>query len=140
MTHLLTPDDLAFQSRFESGDLPPSAFDHRAHVRLAWIYLSQHDPDAAHRRMRSVLLAFLARNGIGAGKYHETLTRGWILAVRHFMDRTVEARSAEAFLEANPRLLDRDILLSHYSAERLLSDEARAAFVEPDLAPIPPGG
>lgn len=140
MQELLSPDDLFFQSRVEAGDLPPAAFDHRAHVRLAWIYLAQHDPEAAHRRMRSVLLAFLARNGIGPAKYHETLTRGWILAVRHFMDRTAGARSAEAFLEANPRLLDRDILLAHYSAERLFSDEARAGFVEPDLAPIPPGG
>lgn len=139
MTHLLTTDDLAFQSRLESGEVLPAEFDHRAHVRLAWIYLAQHDPEAAHRRMRKALLAFLARNGVDEGKFHETLTRGWILAVRHFMDRTTGTTSAEDFLEANPRLLDRDILLAHYSAERLFSEEARARFVEPDLEPIPLG-
>jgi hypothetical protein len=137
MKHIISPDDFAFQSRFESGDVPPAEFDHRAHVRLAWIYLARYEPDAGHRRMREALLAFLSRNGIGEGKYHETLTRGWLLAVKHFMDRTGGVASAEAFLQANPRLLDRDILLGHYSRERLFSDEARAAFVEPDLEPIP---
>lgn len=137
MPRPLSPDDLSFQARFEAGGVPPASFDHRAHVRLAWIYLSQHDPDAAHLRMRKTLLAFLSRNGVDAGKYHDTLTRGWILAVRHFMDRTGESTSADGFLEANPRLLDRDILLAHYSAERLFSEEARAGFLEPDLQPIP---
>ncbi|MFT5516394.1 MAG: hypothetical protein ACI80V_002526 [Rhodothermales bacterium] len=28
-------------------------------------------------------------------------------------------------------------MLTHYSAQLLFSDEARAAFVEPDLHPIP---
>jgi hypothetical protein len=51
------------------------------------------------------------------------------------------------FREANPDLLDRTLssLLVHYSREVLFSDEARRAFVEPDLVPLPvppirPGG
>ena len=32
------------------------------------------------------LHAFLACHGITPAKYHETITRAWILAVRHFMD------------------------------------------------------
>ena len=34
-------------------------------------------------------------------------------------------------------LLDSKIMMTHYSAEVLFSDEARARFVEPNLSPIP---
>jgi len=34
-------------------------------------------------------------------------------------------------------LLDSKIMLTHYSAELLFSDQARAEFVEPNLDPIP---
>jgi hypothetical protein len=54
------------------------------------------------------------------------------------MQRSPAARSADAFIEANPALLDTRIMLTHYSRERLFSDAARREFVEPDLAPIPP--
>jgi hypothetical protein len=86
--------------------------------------------------MRNDLLAFLERHRIDVAKYHETLTRSWILAVRHFMDRTPAASSADAFIAANSELLDRRIMLTHYSASLLFSPEARAQFVEPDQEAI----
>ena len=43
----------------------------------------------------------------------------------------------DAFLAAHPRLLERDLLRAHYSRERLFSEAARAAFVEPDLLALP---
>ncbi len=87
--------------------------------------------------MRESLVAFLGHHGIDAAKYHETITRAWILAVRHFMDRTPHSDSADAFIDANPVLLDSKIMLTHYSAEVLFSAEARARFIEPDLQQIP---
>jgi hypothetical protein len=68
------------------------------------------------------------------------MTRAWVMAVRHFMEQTPSSDSADAFIEANPRMLDSKIMLTHYSAEVLFSDEARAKFVEPDLRPIPKYG
>ena len=62
------------------------------------------------------------------------------LAVRHFMVITPSSESADEFIEKNPRLLDSKIMLTHYSAEVLFSEEARAKFVEPDLHPIPKHG
>ena len=87
--------------------------------------------------MRETLLRFLARHGVDGSKYHDTLTRAWILAVRHFMARTPDAASADAFIDANPVLLDSKIMLTHYSTELPFSDDARRQFVEPDLDPIP---
>ena len=137
MKHNLAPEDRAFREEFEAGRLTPAMFGHRAHVRLAYVYLAENDADTAAALMRSALLAFLEHHGIDMTKYHETMTRAWILAVRHFMELSAPAPSAEAFIDANPILLDSRIMLTHYSADLLFSQEARARFVEPDVDPIP---
>jgi hypothetical protein len=137
--HGLSAADRAFRAAFEDCTFPPAAFDHRAHVLLAYTYLADHDVETAVERMRATLVRFLAHHGIPAEKYHETLTRAWILAVRHFMNKG-PSRSGGEFIEANPALLDSRIMLTHYSAQLLFSPEARAAFVQPDLDPIPRSG
>ncbi len=90
--------------------------------------------------MREALLAFLEHNGVDPSKYHDTMTRAWTLAVRHFMEATSSQDSADWFIEHNPKMLDSKIMMTHYSAQVLFSDEARAGFVEPDLDPIPRHG
>lgn len=137
MRHRLSNEDVEFRNAFEEGRIGPDAFGHRAHIRLAYVHLVDSSTDEATDRMRSALRTFIARNGIDATKYHETMTRAWVLAVRHFMSKTEESESADAFIDANPIMLDSRIMLSHYSAGLLFSDEARADFVEPDLHPIP---
>jgi hypothetical protein len=77
------------------------------------------------------------RHGVDVSKYHETVTRAWIMAVRHFMEISPDSDSSETFIENNPKMLDSRIMMTHYSAEVLFSDEARAKFVEPNLSPIP---
>jgi len=137
MSHLISEGDRGFLRAFEAGDVRPADFSHRAHIRLAYIYLSEHRVDAAHQLMRQALLSFLKHHGIEAAKYHETMTRAWIMAVRHFMEKTAASESADAFIEQNPRMLDAKIMMTHYSASVLFSIEARAQFVEPNLDPIP---
>lgn len=138
MTHQVTSDDRAFQARVERGEATPAEFDHRAHVRLAYVYLvCEPTPADAHHAMRRAIQAFLAHHGVEPTKYHETITRAWVMAVRHFMGDTERAHSADDFIAQNPRLLDSRIMLSHYSAGVLFSDDARRAFVDPDLDPIP---
>lgn len=107
-----------------------------AHLRLAYVYLVEYGPASAHDRMRQSLLAFLTHHGVPLEKYHETLTKAWVLAVGHFMDRTASSSFAEFAAGSRP-LLDSKAMLKHYRAERLFSQEARAAYVEPDLAAIP---
>ena len=135
--HELSSSDREFRAAFEAGAYAPADFSHRAHVRLAYVYLADNHRDLALERYRGALVGFLAHHGIPASKYHETLTRSWILAVHHFMHRSPDATSADDFIERNPLLLDSKIMLTHYSASLLFSDAARAGFVEPDLDPIP---
>jgi hypothetical protein len=137
MAHRISADDRQFIRDLETGRLTPAQFDHRAHVRAAYVYLAAADADGATDRMRLTLLSFLERHGVPASKYHATMTRAWILAVRHFMERTPSCGSAHELIEANPQLLDSRIMLTHYSAELLFSPEARSGFMEPDRSPIP---
>lgn len=137
MSHAMSPEDRRFQEDFEAHRIAPATFDHRAHVRLAYTYLVDHDVETATARMRDALHAFLRHHGIDVSKYHETMTRAWILAVRHFMEICPPASSADAFIDSDRRMLDGKIMLTHYSAELLFSDEARGRFVEPDLDRIP---
>ena len=135
--HTLSEDDLAFRESIESCELFVSEFDHRAHLRLAYIYLLESDPETAFERIRKAITNILNHNDVDPAKYHETITKAWVLAVQLFMRRSGTVQSSEHFIELNPRLLDSKIMLTHYSEEHLFSDEARMAFVEPDLDPIP---
>lgn len=140
MAHLLSAEDREFRVAFESCEFPPAEFNHRAHLRLAYVYLTEHDTESAYALMRESLHRFLEYHGVDLSKYHDTITRAWILAVRHFMEATSNFDSADSFIDQNPQMLDAKIMMTHYSAEVLFSDEARAKFVEPDLDPIPTYG
>jgi len=121
----------------ESCEFIASDFDHRAHLRLAYIHLAENNADKSSELMRDTLNRFLLHNGVDPSKYHETITKAWILAVHHFMNKSGSSSSADELIDSHPEMLDKNIMMTHYSAEVLFSDEARAAFVQPDLDPIP---
>lgn len=130
--------DEEFSRSVESCEFPASDFNHRAHLRLAYIYLVRHNVDDAIQVMRDTLTNLLLHAGIEPSeKYHETLTEAWILAVQHFMNRDQKSDCADQFIDQNPEMLDSRIMMTHYSADVLFSDEARKSFVLPDIEPIP---
>ncbi len=137
MAHEISQADRAFRESFESGKTSPAEFDHRAHLRLAYIYLAGSGTEEAYRAMRAALYAFLDHHSIDVAKYHDTLTRAWVMAVRHFMERTRSCACADELIDRNPELLDSKIMLTHYSSKLLFSEKARSEFVEPDIGSIP---
>lgn len=137
MNHHASPADLQFRTEFEAGTFPRASFDHRAHLRLAYTYLVESDDEMAFQRMRMAIFAFLQHHQIDPAKYHETLTRAWIMAVRHFMQHTAAGSCFDDLARLNPVMLDSKVMLTHYSAELLFSPAARSAFVTPDRQPIP---
>jgi hypothetical protein len=137
MKYQISTDDLEFQRQFETGSFPPAEFSHREHVRLAYVYLCENEPEAAHFKVRQALQQYLAHHGIDPGKYHETMTKAWVLAVRHFMERSAGAASSEQFIENCPLLLEKEVMLTHYTKSELFSEKARSGFIEPDLEQIP---
>lgn len=137
MTHNVSKSDRVFLHEVESGRYPVSRFDHRAHLRLAYIFLVENDVDTASELTRRSILDLLDRNGIDSSKFHVTITRAWILAVNHFMHTVKPADSSNEFIDSLPEMLDSKIMMTHYSEEKLFSSRARREFVPPDLAPIP---
>jgi len=118
MTHLLSKEDHEFKNQVEACEFPVSEFDHKAHIRLAYVYLVADNTELAIQLMRDALTALLKYAGIDPSqKYHETLTEAWILAVHHFMNKTESSESADDFINKNTVLLDSNIMMTHYSAE-----------------------
>src|SRR5262245_30952445 len=115
--HRFSPDDEEFKDRFQKCGIAPSDFDHRSHLRIAYIYLCEAEPEMAYSRMRRSLQGFLAHHGVDPKKYHETLTRAWMMAVYHFMCQSPPLLSASEFIERNPILSKSEVMLSHYSRE-----------------------
>jgi hypothetical protein len=137
MTNSISDRDIEFKNQIESCVYPVEKFNHKAHLRLAYIYLCDNSDDAAYEKIQSTLCRYLKYNDIDLSKYHVTITKAWLLAVRHFIKQTPVSKSAVVFINKNPIMLDANIMMTHYSKELLFSNKARESFVNPDLDPIP---
>jgi hypothetical protein len=137
MKYVSSSDDLEFRRLVESCEFPIAHFGHRGHLRLAYVYLCESDTDSAVELMRNSLIRIIQHNGVPSSKFHETLTRTWILAAHHFMNQAVGSVSADELIDQHPKMLDAKIMMTHYSAEVFFSEKARGEFVLPDLDPIP---
>jgi len=138
MNHQVTANDKDFTNQVESCGFPVAEFSHRAHLRLAYVYLVENDIETSVELIRNALTRLLIHAGIEpSAKYHQTLTEAWVLAVHHFMNHTDRSTSADDFIDQHPEMLDSKIMMTHYSEEVLFSDEARQKFVQPDRDPIP---
>jgi hypothetical protein len=72
-----------------------------------------------------------------AAKYHETLTAFWVRLVAHCVSVRPELDDFDRFLAAFPLLLDKTLADRHWTNAALWSADARAAWREPDLRPLP---
>jgi hypothetical protein len=132
-------DDLELWRRFAVQDLSHSEWDHRLHLRTAFLHLTRYELDEAHLRMRAGIIRLNRQHGLeetSARGYLETMTRVWLCLVQSARARCEPIDSLD-LLDRCPELLDRSLPLRHYSKALLMSVRARAIFVEPDVAPLP---
>jgi hypothetical protein len=127
-------EDETFIARFEDCTLPGSAFHHRDHVRLAWLYLHRAPLLAALTRFTEGLQRFARANGAD-GLYHETITWAYLFLVHQRI--ATAPRSGETwedFAARNPDLMTwkPSILAGYYREETLSSELARRVFLMPD--------
>lgn len=133
-------NDHCFLAAFESAAIPNERWTHRDHVRIAFLYLRDLHFDDALGRLRSGIRELTRANGAidtPTSGYHETVTVAWARLVAAAIAPGC-AMDFETFAHNNPALLAKDRLRAHYSKERLMSPEARATFVEPDIAILCP--
>lgn len=133
---ILSDDD--FLSGFAACTLPPEAFSHLGHLRIAWIHLQRFPLTEAVDRICDGIDAFARHLGV-PDKYNRTLSEALVLlmAAGGGADRRLAWR---AFLDRNPDLVDdaQAVLDRHYSPEVLTGVVARRRFVVPDRKPLPP--
>lgn len=118
--------------RLESGDVEPGNFDHRQHVKAAWLYLDRYPVTDAIARYSSALKRLTIKLGV-PGKYHETITWFYMLVIAQ-RRAAMPAADWPGFRDANPDLFAREdnVLYRYYSRDALGSDDARESFVLPD--------
>ena len=122
---------------FEDATVAHDDWKHAEHLVVALYYLTEHDLDTAYAKMRDGILNLLVKGfKVDLTKempYHETITLFWMRTVAEF---NASKNGASLLEKANEVAYkwDKDYPLNFYSRELLFSDEARARFVEPDLA------
>ncbi len=132
-----TTDDDTFLAAIAAGALPASAFDHRQHLRLAWLHLQRAPLAEAIERTCADIQCFAQHHG-ATTKFHRTVTEALLrlMAARGAADPlqdwpTFERRNTALLTDA------RALLALHYSPTLLASLEARLCFQPPDLLPLP---
>jgi len=137
-------DDREFLSQFEALTLPFAQWTHRAHVKVAFLYLRRHESfDAALDKLRRGIQAYNAANGVKESPtsgYNETTTHAFLRLVDATMRAyggTFPTPDTDAFCDTHPQLMHRHALRLFYSPQRRMHPDAKTKFVEPDLAPLP---
>ncbi len=126
---------------FERAEISRDEWNHRSHLTVACWYLLCYPFPEAVDTMRRALQRYLDARGIKTtleNGYHETITVGWMRLLSHYLGRTnLDCSLVDLINRLNDHYRDKDCLLTHYSRERLMSWEARCAWIEPDLQPMP---
>jgi hypothetical protein len=136
-------DDEMFIAEFESQRWPLDKWHHRDHIKLAYLYLCRYPLEDAGARLAWMIRAHNAAHQLPeslTSGYHDTMTQAWLRLIHFAMCEYGLAESADAFYEAHPELWGTKTLRLFYSRERFLTPEAKARFVEPDLAALPRSG
>lgn len=128
-------DDDEFLRAFLGGWPATEGFHHHDHLRIAWLVIERHGPELAADIVGDRLKQMAVARGL-APLYNETMTRFWIRLIAHVREAT-GASSLDDAIRNFPMLLDKNLAQRHWSRTRMFGPEARAAWVEPDLAPFP---
>jgi hypothetical protein len=139
----MTDEDRDLIRQFETCSLGFEQWTHRAHVRVAYLYLCAHPFETALEQMRRGVQRYNAANNVPeslTSGYNETTTRAFlhlIAAVKAAYSQTHPAESSDAFCDTHPQLMTKHALRLFYSPQRRMDPRAKTKFVEPDLAPLP---
>jgi hypothetical protein len=132
--------DQDFLRAFEDCTLPFEMWKHRAHLKVAYLYLREMPYEDALAKARKNIKRYNAATNtpetLERG-YHETITVAWMKLVEFTVHEYGPAATAEEFLDAQEHLLNRKALRFFYTRDHLISWRAKAEWVEPDLVPLP---
>ncbi|KAI8923205.1 flavin reductase like domain-containing protein [Entophlyctis helioformis] len=152
--------DEVFMDAFEQATLSFDEWTHRSHLRMAWIYLSEAgaNVDKVFPVVKEGIMRFNAANQerVRTG-FNETITQFFLRMTAMAIEADLQAAAASTaptgkepnraskksggdfleFLARYPLLDDFSFISRFYSRDRLYSNEAKSAFIEPDLRELP---
>ena len=134
----MTDDD--FIQQFETRTFPFAEWHHRAHIKLAYLYLTRHGYEAAANKLRDGIRAYKAANNIPdqpTSGYHETITIFWLRIVQTTVQQYGARENADDFYDFHPQLSQKKNHRLFYSPDLFMSALAKREFVEPDLTRLP---
>lgn len=114
-------------------------FGHRQHVQLAFAAARRFGTQRG-TELVGQWIRHLAAYEHAPQKYHATMTRAWAEIVGHHAELDPGLAEFAAFAERYPALLDKRLLMRHYTSATLASGAARAGWVPPDREPFPWSG
>ncbi len=128
--------DASFAEKFRNCNLGSISFTHKAHLRLAWIYITTSGEQIAIDRICEQLKTYTASVG-AEEKFNLTVTIAAIKAVNHFVKKS-SALTCKQFLLEFPALTIsfKDLIATHYSTDIFEEEKAKHTFMQPDLAPF----
>jgi hypothetical protein len=137
----MTVDAAALAARFTALTLPKDEWTHAAHLTVGAWHVDRHGPVEALTLLRHGIRRLNESHGnvnTATNGYHETITAAYVTLLAAYLAACPPGLSLDARVErllASP-LAARDMLFTFYSRDRLLSVDARARWVDPDLAPL----
>ncbi len=131
-------NDAEFLAAFENCTLSAAEWTHRAHVRMAWIYLSANDSfEAVLAKVRVGIQRLNVTVLDKPAGYHETITYAFLRLIGAGLREDPGDGTFDSFCRRHVSLLSPQILLRHYSKDLLASPIARREIVATDLIPLP---
>ena len=134
ISHHSELSDMEFVDQVFLLSINPSLFDHEAHIRFAWLVLTDFSYEKAVNHIHESIKGLDQKYGDGT-KYHATITQALIEILRLRLNHeAIQYLNFKDFISENGDLLSycKELLLRHYSQELLFSDEAKQAYVEPN--------
>ncbi len=134
-------DDAEFLRAVEAVEVPIDLWNHRAHIRLAYCYLTRYPFEEALRRAKATIMApnvkYKVPTDLLERGYHETMTIAWMRVVAATIRTQGAGANSLDFCEKQPHLCQRTLLRLYYTKDRIMNWDAKRRWVEPDIAPLP---
>jgi hypothetical protein len=119
------------------GSLPRLRWTHEAHLEVCLLLVRATDDDLAVTSfLRRAITSYNARSAT-TGRYHETITRYYVGAVRHVVRCAADRGTGDLADLTAAGACSRQAPGRHWSADVLASELAHERWVEPDLRPLP---
>lgn len=130
--HRKLSDD-AFRSAFATQTIEPKVFTHEAHLRLAWLYVTNFEVTKAAELLCQQIKAFDLHFGKG-DVYNETVTIAFAYLVQQ-RQKMGDYKDFEAFLAQHNDLQTnyRAILAEYYDFDVFKNETAKTEYVAPTI-------